>query len=273
MDRLSLFADRRPALFVLLLMISWILVVMLFGWFAVAILGLSFTSNIVQSIATLAATGCLLIVAGKLGWLGKAGFTRLGGWQVWALTLGFLIYLVPVYLYSFFGAAAFDLGNFPPYDEAQTIITRQLVVGFVEESVFRGVLLYALFRVWGKTRRGVFASVLLPGLIFAVLHVLQIFVGNDWASIGVLVLNSMMDAVWWGAIVLRWKSIWPVVVIHAVTNAVVNMWALTTQFRTPAVHSYWIMAILTIPPFIWGVWILWNLGESNSQIVPSAVGR
>lgn len=100
---------------------------------------------------------------------------------------------------------------------------RQVVVGFVEETMFRGILLYALVRVWGGSRRGMLAAIGMTALLFGTLHSLQALAGNDGLQLVLTILNCVVAGIWLGAMVLWGGSVWPAVLLHALSNAIVQL--------------------------------------------------
>jgi membrane protease YdiL (CAAX protease family) len=177
MRRVYQFAGNHPVYFVLLLLLLWVIV----GAIAVILISLLFnlpiTAYAAQSLGTLTATAVLLIITWHFGWLRPAGMTSLGTWKVWLYALAALVYLVLVYGLVFFGEIAFDPAVFSLSGEAIAIILRQVIVGLVEEIVFRGVVLYALVRVWGKSRRMLAASVILAAFLFGSFHLISPLAG------------------------------------------------------------------------------------------------
>jgi membrane protease YdiL (CAAX protease family)/ferredoxin len=85
-----------------------------------------------------------------------------------------------------------------------TVLMVVLVGPFVEELLFRGVLLTAL-----DERLGGLAAVLLSAPIFAVLH------GSVWSFVPLLFLGIAL-----GSLTLSRRSLWPAVVLHASYNGV-----------------------------------------------------
>ena len=85
-----------------------------------------------------------------------------------------------------------------------TVLMVVLVGPFVEELLFRGVLLTAL-----DERLGGLAAVLLSAPIFAVLH------GSVWSFVPLTFLGVAL-----GSLTLSRRSLWPAVVLHATYNGV-----------------------------------------------------
>ena len=256
MKGIERFATRRPVPFVILATVVWMLVAGMGALLASRLLDTSFGGALAQSLGMLTATALLLVVMGRWGWLRAAGITRLGSWQLWLVTGGLILYIVAVYQMAFFGEIGLDLLDPWRSEAGQTILRRQAVVGVAEEFLFRGLLLYALVRVWGTTRRGMLAAVTLPALIFAVLHILQVASGNPLDGALMTILNALVGGLWLGALVLLGGSIWPAVLIHAAGNAVVQLGALSVSGFDPGVGNYALATAAELPVLVGCLWLL-----------------
>jgi membrane protease YdiL (CAAX protease family) len=195
-------ADRRPLVFALLTLLFWFLVAAAIVAVVAFLLRAPIAGVWPQTVGSLAATGLLLWVISRLGWLRPMGITTFGTWTTWALTLLLGAYLVLSGFYAFFGEIAFGARALFASEGACAILLRQAVVGFVEETVFRGVLLYALVRAWGRTKWGLVAAVVVQAALFAVPHVLQAFVGLSPLTALVNVANTFVSGLWLGLLVL-----------------------------------------------------------------------
>ena len=216
------FARNHPLAFVLASAAAWsVLLVALMG-VASSALRMPYGDATIGAIGRLAVTACVLLLVWRLGWLKAAGITRLGRWQVWLLALGGLVYLAGAGLYSFYGQVAFDFSILTRLPRSRTALTTQFVVALGEEVLFRGLALCALCRAWGSTKPGTIGSVVVTALLFAALHLTQVFTfGADLPSVLILTLQTCVVAVWWGALVVV-GSIWP------------GVPALSTAWRPPA---------------------------------------
>ena len=85
--------------------------------------------------------------------------------------------------------------------------------GIVEEAVFRGFIMTALERRWGRS-----AAVLLPSILFGALHIM----GNelDVLSMVQLVAAGTMVGVLFSLVALETGSVWNGALIHGVWNCV-----------------------------------------------------
>jgi len=232
-------ATNQPVLFVFCAMIAWFVLLMVFTGIASSALHKPYGEATTGTIGRLAVTACSLWLIWRLGWLQTSGVVRLGSWQVWLLTLGGLAYFTCASLYAGYGQVAFDFSAALRLPAARTAALTQFVVGLNEEILFRGLVLYALARVWGNSWYGLIGSVLLTSLLFAVLHIIQVFTqGVSPSSALLLILQTCIISIWWGALVLLGGSIWPAVMLHMVVNAVVAVQGLTVPMIEPNILAY-----------------------------------
>jgi len=256
MDAIKIFAERRPLAFALSVLLVWFLVGAVLAVGSATLLQVPVVENVPQMIGTLGATFILLVIAGRMGWLRAVGIARFGNWRVWLVAIPMLVYMIVAYLYGFFGDVSFDLGVFVRSAAARMILLRDGVVGFVEETLFRGIILYALVRVWGKSKRGLMTSVVVQAALFGALHVLQIVAGSSLTTALLVMLNSFLSGIWWGALALCWRSLWPVILFHSLSNASVLVRGISSAPVEPAAAAYARATLLEIPLLALGIWLL-----------------
>lgn len=173
---------------------------------------------------------------------------RVGQLASLAAGSGGVVYFASASLYSFYGKIAFDFSSLLQLPDARTAVTTHLLAGLSEEILFRGLVLYALMRVWGNTTRGILGSIILTAALFALLHLTQVFTyGTSPSSALVLVLQAFVISIWWGALVVMGSSIWPVVIFHFVGNAVVAVQGLTMPVVEPVTLAYTQLLWFSLP--------------------------
>ena len=79
-----------------------------------------------------------------------------------------------------------------------------------------------LVRAWGATRTGVFRAVLVTSLVFGLMHATPLLVGEDPGYAAANLLGTIVSAVWWAALVLAYRTVWPGIVIHA--SRIPSLW-------------------------------------------------
>lgn len=96
----------------------------------------------------------------------------------------------------------------------------------------------------------------LTAALFAVPHMMGIFMGTSTPAALLLVSETAIVAVWWGALVVRGGSIWPAVLLHDVPNVVVPVQGLTTSMLTPDTRAYRRLLGISVPLGLLGVALL-----------------
>jgi uncharacterized protein len=242
------FARSHPVSFVLTSVVAWsVLLVVLMGVGSSA-LRMPYGDATIGAFGRLAVTACVLVLMWQLGWLKAAGVARLGRWRVWLLALGGMVYFAGGALYSFYGQLAFDISNLARLPGFRTALTTQLVVALAEEVLFRGLALCALCRAWGSTKRGTIGSVAVTSLLFAALHLTQVFTfGAEPPFALILTLETAVVAVWWGALVVVGGSIWPGVMLHFTGNAIVAVQGLAVPMVEPGLLAYTRLLWFSLP--------------------------
>jgi hypothetical protein len=250
------FAKEHPFLFAILATVVWILVMGVAAAIAAWALHTPMADPLPQSLGMLAATACLLGVMGRWGWLRAAGIPRLGTWRLWLVTVGLAVYVVIAYQMAFFRGIALDISSLWASGGAQSILMRQAVVGVAEETLFRGFQLFVLVRAWGDSRRGLLAAVAVPALIFGLTHAPQVLAGNPMDDTLMTMLNCTVSGLWWGALVLMGGSIWPAVLLHAVSNASFQITALGLCGYNATVTEFVAATAAELPLVIGGLWLV-----------------
>lgn len=252
-------ARRRPIGFVFVLTAVWFVLLLMLMMVAATIWQKPVGDATTISISRLAVTAGVLFLAWRLDWLEASGISRAGSWRVWLLALGGLVYFAGASLYAFYGWAAFDFSSLLRLPDARTVITIHFIAGLSEEILFRGLALCALIRVWGNTTRGILASVFLASALFALVHITQVFTyGVSLSSALLLVLQALVIAFWWGALVMIGGSIWPAVLLHFVVNAVVAVQGLTTPMVEPGILAYRQLLWFSLPLVVLAIGLLFK---------------
>ncbi len=201
------------------------------------------------------AVGLLLLIWHLGGWE-ESGVARSGRWPGWLLAVMGMLYMTGAGLYAFYGKVAFDASNLIRLPAARTIALTQIVFVLHEEILYRGVVLYVLFRAWGHTEAGTIASVVLTAVLFAIPHFVGIFMGLSRAAAVLLVVQGCIIAVWWGALVLWGGSLWPAVLLHYVPNVVIPAQGQTVPMVTPDTLAYRRLLWFSVPLGILGIGLL-----------------
>ena len=255
MNRFKRFATNHPILFGLVITFIFIVFVILAGIFAYpAPTGVS--QSLVSAAVMFVGWLVFLAVLWRFNWLWPAGVTNWGNGRFWLRMLPLIIYCSLVFVVGFFWEFRGQVG-LPELGVATAVTIESFIDGgFLQEFAFRALILYALVRLWGHTRRGLTMAVFISALFFGLVHffnIINLFVpGADGAPVTVTmlqVLTTIISGVYLAVFVLYGGAIWPVVLIHGLGNAIVSVLAV----GTPGFHettSAWVISTLLLLPVL-----------------------
>lgn len=134
--------------------------------------------------------------------------------------------------------------------------------GFFEEILCRGVILHLLLRRWGKSRKGIYGAVLWSGILFAAGHINGYLLGKmDLWSAAAQIFYAFFIGVCFAACYLRIRSLWVIIVIHALFDLSGELRELTAggtvhPFMTSTPANALAGVLLLMPVFLYGLFIL-----------------
>lgn len=198
----SLFAERHPYWFVALLEIVVILVYLLAGTIA------HFLNLANLELYGLANLGLTLIVAALLTgmrWWRAIGFRAPDRRSD---LLYFLVPFIPMILNFIPGLEVTSLGHL------MEVLAITLMVGFVEEGVFRGLMLNAL-----KTH-GPWKAAIITAVLFGLTHALNGLTGKSMVDNAAQIFYAVAIGFAFAALVLQKGILWPLVSAHFLINFV-----------------------------------------------------
>lgn len=89
-----------------------------------------------------------------------------------------------------------------------------LLVGLCEEFLCRGWLLNEFLERYGDTKKGVWYSIIISGLIFGLIHLGNFFHGQDIVSTFTQIMNASATGIAFGLIYYKTRNIWSVIILH-----------------------------------------------------------
>lgn len=168
-------------------------------------------------------------------------------------------------MYLLFGEIAFEVSD-PIVSVSVTL--NNISTGFIEEIPFRGIVLYAFIRLWGDSKRGIIKSVLYSSVIFGGAHLIHIALGRPLPQAILVVISTFLAGIYYAAIVLRWKTIWTVVLFRGLLNTFIELRVLETQGFTLTISSLSLIILLQLPVVVYGIYLIFRIPPR--PIVPNA---
>ncbi|MFY0630893.1 MAG: CPBP family intramembrane metalloprotease [Flavobacteriaceae bacterium] len=141
--------------------------------------------------------------------------------------------LIPFYTVVFgsLSLVGTDLSNITIVDSVLLCLA-MLSVGFVEEFIFRGILQSIMLKRFINHKNGVYISVLLPALLFGLLHLVNLDPSNIAASVGQVVYAFFIGSAF-GAILLRTNKLIPLAILHGLIDIVFSVNVLLDDTAIP----------------------------------------
>lgn len=212
------------------------------------------------SIGNVLAPVFLLIAVAVLGWRRQVGLKRVESARSLLILWFPLLIVIAVFVTS-----ALYLKSFT--EAIALTVIHTLMVGFSEELMFRGVILYGAL-----TRFSVWTAIIFSCAVFGSVHVLNGFMTGDFTSAMIQALTAAIGGIWFTAVRLHTKSIFPGMAIHALWDlaAFIGVMAikagLTGQSSADAEAStsdFIVPVLMEMPLFLYGLWFLRGIGKRD----------
>jgi membrane protease YdiL (CAAX protease family) len=167
----------------------------------------------------------IIILLNRLKWWGAAGFRRPYRWH------GILLFWLPMLplILNFVGgifARGIKVATVAPWRIGIFLVV-SLLVGFVEEGIFRGMMVRALYV------KGIWTAAVMSSVLFGLAHSVNIVLGENIQAVALqLVYTTTIYGFASAAIVIYTGTLWPIVVIHSLIDFVSWLQAGTTLKTT-----------------------------------------
>lgn len=240
------FAERHPFWYVAILEIM-LIVVLLFFSIGAALLGLS--SFIVVNVI-LAIIGVIMLSV--MRWWKRVGFHAPAKPQTLLL---FLVWLIPIGVNLAFGVEIVSP------QQVVILLVASLLVGFVAEGFFRGLMFQALRHL------GPWQTVLLPSVLFGLFQALSVLSLSDPLSAVLQFAYAVAIGIGCAALVWRTGVIWPLVLGQTLTEFTVLVQAARPNM-SPAVDNL-IRVALTVIFLAYGLYLMLSR-PAEQALLPAA---
>mgnify|MGYP000906775061 CR=1 FL=1 len=214
----------------------------------------------------------LVVLLARLGLLQAAGFTHPSRWkQLWLIW--------PILAFSLLngsdlltGAIRLDTSR-PVLILLYTLL--YISVGFVEEILFRGVMMTVMLKKWGNSLAGIYLTVIGSSVLFGLLHLVNFIMGR-YTLLAVVTQTgyALFFGVFFAACMLRNNSIWPVIFGHFLFDFCGSLNAISvggtfSRSRETDPQTAWIVILITLPLLIYGLVILRKVKPSDESSNPA----
>ena len=203
----------------------------------------------------------------RFGWLKASGLVGKGSRKIWLVTCVALLYLGVVELFAFTGNLTI---TFPDPQLAWANLTLGLGTGLLEETFFRAIVLVAMISAWGHTKQGIVKAIVLSSVLFGMTHLVNLMI-RPWQVVVFQAAVVSLPGIFYAALVLTGRSLWPVILIHALTNAVVDIQIITIESFQETTSMWIAFTIGLIPLMVYSIYIIrklpffYDYEEENSE--------
>jgi membrane protease YdiL (CAAX protease family) len=202
-----------------------------------------------------------LFIFWKFGWIKDSGLARVGKPLIWLVIAPLLVYKVLSWLYAFTGDLSFPLNN-PGLVSSHLIL--HLGTSLVEETIVRGLVLTAMITAWGDTKSGQFKAVVLSSVYFGMIHLFNLIIRPpDVVFLQALILS--LPGILYAALVMKYKTLWPGIIMHWLTNAAVNIKLIGVDTYQETLPMWLTAAAVNLPLVILGFYWVWKLPVNESS--------
>ncbi|MGL4178763.1 MAG: lysostaphin resistance A-like protein [Dermatophilaceae bacterium] len=200
-----------------------------------------------------------------LGWWRALGFTVAGSgrhlYLLWmpVLTLAVIFLLAP-------------LSDTVDGRWLATSGTRQMLTGYLEEIVVRGLILFILLRAWRDRPRGALGAVVVSSVMFGFVHYNNVLTGDEgvWFTTSQVVYASFLG-IGFAAALVRTNTIWPLVLIHGLIDVISADVAPKIASETSSGDTLQLASIvLTVPLLVYGLVLVRRRRRAAAQTEPAS---
>lgn len=238
------FTEKRPVLSVVLIELLLLATMFAAGAYA-TVQELDYTAPVL--IAFIPISIILLI---RLTW--KKSWRRYGFLPLTAIPRQNLVYYLPLVLVL----ACIALNGFRAVSGREVLffVFFTLLVGFVEETVYRGLILHILLR-----KKSVAAAVITSSVLFSVTHVLNMLSGQSAEDTVVQLVYALLTGAALALLIVKNKNILPLICYHFIHNLIQF---LGPDGRSVSVWDYVILAILLLHC----IWLIFSLNKEKHAL-------
>lgn len=167
---------------------------------------------------------------------------------------------LPTLLTAAFVALAVVAG-LPPLSVMAFVFINTALVGFSEETMFRGVLFQGF-----RKAMPIWAAIALSTILFGAVHVLNGFVTGDFVAATVQAVAAGMSGLMYMALLIRTGSIWPSIVMHALWDFALFLSAgkeSATPQAMPSTLAGWLSHLaVALPSLLYGLYLLRRIPQN-----------
>lgn len=260
MNKLKTYAFEKPVIFSIILILIFVSVTSI----PMAPIFLPFLDQQSSEYVTgifeqVVASIVLIMILKRFNLLERAGFTSSKQWKdLWIIW--------PMLVFALLNGSDLFSGTIIIDKSKPLVIVLFILVylstGLFEETLCRGVVLTLMLHKWGNTKKGCYLALILSSALFGFTHIIHFILHHSSLLATVTQITyATFIAVFFAACVLRNKSIYPAMILHAIVDIFGSLkeiainGGLNKTYFTMSVGDALGCIIITLPILIYALFI------------------
>ena len=200
----------------------------------------------------------LMLFLSLFGWWKKIGFISIKKGGIKFILPILLIILIILNVSWVFDESHKWFWGFDSPLQLLTLLGVMVLLGFVEEGIFRGVLFYGL-----STKLAPFFTVFISALIFGLFHFVNLFTGAEFATTVFQAIHAFAMGFLYASLRLKIGAIWPLMIMHGLWDFSLFVLSSTVNHTQDNVSLSAGLSI-AIPSLLYGLFVYWRWSKENS---------
>lgn len=224
-------------------------------WIVVYVVGLSLADGFSRTIGvekSVSLVLCLILTLTAAGWIKKNNYLEKYGLCRPCVSMRGMLYYIPLVVIATINVWYGFAMNMSPLESLLYVLS-MLLVGFLEEIIFRGFLFVEMAKDNLKT------AIIVSSVTFGIGHIVNLINGSgaDLFSNLLQVIYAIAAGFMFTIIFYKTKSLWPCIITHSVINA---SSAFANEAASPLLQIG-TAAVLTVVSLGYGIYILKKAGK------------
>ena len=220
-------------------------------WIVIYVVGLSLADNLSRMVGmekSVTLLACILLTVVSYSWIKRNNYEEKYGLCKPVVSAGRMLYYIPLLAIATINVWYGFAMNFSPM-ESMLYILSMILVGFLEEIIFRGFLFVEMCKDDVKT------AIIVSSVTFGIGHIINLFNGSgaNLLSNGLQVVYAVAAGFLFTVIFYKTKSLWPCIITHSTIN---SMSAFANEAAATPMMKVATATALTIISLGYGIYII-----------------
>ena len=220
-------------------------------WIVIYVVGLSLADNLSRMVGiekSVTLVVCILLTVVSYSWIKNNNYQEKYGLCKPEVSAGRMLYYIPLVIIATINVWYGFAMNFSLI-ESMLYVLSMILVGFLEEIIFRGFLFVEMAKDNVKT------AIIVSSVTFGIGHIVNLFNGSgaDLLSNGLQVVYAVAAGFLFTVIFYKTKSLWPCIITHSAIN---SMSVFANEAAAVPMMKVATAVVLTVVSVVYAIYIL-----------------